>query len=116
MPVVAWILAATPLGMRTVTLPAPLVALTVLLPVVPLPISTVTLPPPVFAAISRLAALSGRTTSMLPPPESANTRVITMPARSSLILPPPLRAVMSDETLGLRWTCQVVAALHADQG
>src|SRR5512139_3038769 len=105
-----------PLGARTTALPAPLLALTMLLPVMPLPISTVTLPAPVLAVTQRLAALSGRTTSMLPPPVSAETRVTTMPARFSLTLPPSLWAVMSDETVGLRWTCHSVAPLQAVQG
>src|SRR5512139_2105612 len=105
-----------PLGTRTTTLPAPLLALKVLLPVMPPPISTVTLPPPVLAVTLRSAAASGRTTSMLPPPVSAETRVTAMPARFSLTLPPPVWAVISEETEGFKWICHSVAPLQVAQG
>src|SRR5574338_903647 len=108
--------AATPLGMRTTTLPAPLLAVMVLLPVMLLPVSTLTLPPPVLAATLRSAVLSGRTTSMLRPPVLAERQVTVMPTRFNLTLPPPLLAVMSDETVGLRWICHSVAPLQADHG
>src|SRR5512141_262143 len=108
--------AAMLLGTRTSTLPAPLLASTVLIPLVPPPSSTVTFPAPVLALTPRFAALSGRTTSILPPPVSAETWVMAMPARSSLTLPPPLCALISDETAGFRWMRQSVSPLHAAQG
>src|ERR1043165_3371257 len=39
-----------------------------------------------------------------------------MSVRSSLTLPPALWAVISDETLGLRWICHSYAPLQAAQG
>src|SRR6476646_6187101 len=105
-----------PLSTRTTTLPAPLLASTVLLPVVPLPISMVTLPPPVLAVALRLAALSGSTTSRLPPPVSAATCVAAISARSSLTLPPSLWATMSDATVGLRWICHSSPPTQASHG
>ena len=50
------------------------------------------------------------------PTVSAERRMTDMPARLSLRLPPSLWAVMSDETVGLRWICHSVAPLQADQG
>src|SRR5512133_3755833 len=104
-----------PSGTETTTLPAPLLALMVLLPVVPLPISTDTLPPPVRAVTFRSAAPSGRTRLTLPPPVSAETWVTVRPERSSLRFPPPLWARIEDETVGLTWISHSVAPLQVSQ-